>query len=260
MANRRGGKFAEEAKSGGIDKYLLLCNNQITTLAQKLRDDDYDGIEPTKVNGWKARILEISASSAVLDNALQIAKRVIDSESTRLRQNRGDGSSSSSASASASSSSSSAEHNENDENAASISKHMDDLVESEKALFDPSTSKFVVSVKKLIQDDDDEDIRVRENLSEETFKCPILLMKIVDPVTNGLCCHVASRGGLMSLFRGRSATPCFQSGCGAIWTRDNMREDATFQDNMERFFRQRERSSAYTQRAGGVDIDDEDDD
>ena len=156
-------------------------------------------------------------------------------------------------SGSSSASSSSAQQ----ENVASIVQHINSLITASTSNFDVKSAANVKDIHKVLgmQVDDDE-IQINEEVSEATFKCPVMCQKIEDPVTNGICRHIVSRKGMMGMFGAVQQVKCFTPGCNAVWTKQNIVHDEAFQDRMDRFFRRKERASNFATEHNLNDDDD----
>jgi SUMO ligase MMS21 Smc5/6 complex component len=120
---------------------------------------------------------------------------------------------------------------------------MKDLLQQNTSAFDPTKTAFVKEIAVLfgqVGGDDDDDVVVREVESDDTYRCPITTQKIVNPVTNGVCKHVASKDAVMQMLRNaknKAECKCFMTGCNAMWKADTVREDSVFQDKMDAWFR-----------------------
>ena len=110
--------------------------------------------------------------------------------------------------------------------------------------FDASKEKVPKAIRNVFgvgANDDDVNVMDAEE-TEESFKCPYSSTKIVDPTRNGQCIHVASRSSWLALLKtgakdGKGKTRCFQSGCGAVFTKASLVAEDEFADKMERFYR-----------------------
>lgn len=247
-----------------IESLLTSCNNQIETLAQRVQRDcaQYD-VPPATMKRWKDKLMQFSKESASLGNAQKVTKTLIESELDRIKNKRPRQDAGSSSSTASSSRSSSAENTDGDGyTAANIAEEINSKIESSLNNFDASAAPIVKKIREKFADvDDDEDIvLVNEELNEATFTCPITAMKIVDPMTNGLCPHTVSRAGITSLMRGIDCK-CPMPGCDQKWTKSNTQPDPAFEDKMDRFYRKQSQASAFATANrvdNAINLDDDD--
>ena len=234
--------------SGPVGLLLSGCDNKLRGLATLITADDMAGcFTEDRLKELKEEIQRLSKMSATICHEEKETKRVIETELDRLKPHKQPRQDDSSSSASASSSSSSAaNHNDNDgDTAASIMAAMAALIQKNSSAFDATTAATVKDIARLLgQVDDDDDVVVRELENDDTYKCPLTTARILEPVTNGACQHVASKAAVMNWLetalknnKGKAEVKCFMSGCQAVWKLETVKEDCVFQDKMECYFR-----------------------
>jgi len=146
------------------------------------------------------------------------------------------------------------------ESVANVAKRIKTLIDDATKNSRVDKHKIVLDVKLALaageeESDDDADVRqIRAAPSGADFKCPISMMEMAEPMTNGQCPHHIDRSSFKSLFANKKKgqpVHCPVIGCSQNWMEASATLDVDFQRRMLKWRKSQAAGGGATQSGTG---------